>query len=350
MQRIDYVYYLFPLMTFIISIFEFKNKKLKNYNIFYIAFLFIFLALSKIGADYKNYELIYNMIKDGIPLEYIHSEIGFKKLVQIFIYFNIEYEIFKSVYLGILLIVLGVYLKKISLNLSYSYFLLYSFYIIYLSSAYRQLLVFVITFISFYYYNKNKKNIPIILSGLTMLIHSSSILGLIYFIYLKLQSNRLKLQKNKLITLMVSSFFLRVLFIKNGFLLNKIAIFFGKGGYFTENTTFIGIGLLARMVVCFLMILNIKKIKKNKLILSAFLFYYIGNLLYLSIPFELVIGRLTNNSKLLEVIILPYIIRKQSKKENAIILFLMISLIAFAIFTNQLLNQGGYYPYINIFF
>lgn len=350
MQKIDYIYYLFPLITFVISIFEFKNRKLKNYSIFYIIFLVIFLALSRIGSDYRSYEWIYNAIKNGVPLKYIHSEIGFKKMIQLFNYYNIEYEIFKSIYLGSLLIILGIYLKKISINLSYSYFLLYSFYIIYLCSAYRQLFVFVITIVSFYYYTKNKKKIPILLTGLALLIHGSSILGLLYFIFLKYKKNKIQLKKNILIILILGSLALRVLFLKSGPLLSKIASLFGKASYFGESFSGIGIGLLARIIVCSLIILNLKKILKNRLIKNCFVFYYLGILLYIIFPFENILGRLTNNSKLLEIIILPYIIANQPKRENAIILFLVFSLIALAILTNQLLNQGGYYPYINLFF
>ncbi|MGL5963543.1 MAG: EpsG family protein [Fusobacteriaceae bacterium] len=352
-NSLDYKYFIFPLLTLIFYIFESKESIVKKHTYLLGIFLIFFLGFSKIGSDYKSYKWIYEAISSGVDLNYIHGEILYKQLNLLFSNFGFEFEFFKSVYLGVLLLLMYKYIEKLSISVPYSLFLLYCFYIIYLCSAFRQLAAMVACIAGFYYIRKNKGEIAILINIIALFIHSSSILPLSYFIFLNFKKIKVIKKKNIFWIILIISLLLRVtagIFIPKLSFLFKIIGFDNQFSSYSNTVTILSIGLLARLFTAIVLICNLKILSKNKLIYNTYIFYFIGTIVYLIIPLELLTARLTNNSKIMEIFLIPYLIKRQKIFMNKVILSILFILLGLAIFINHLLKQGGYYPYQNLYF
>lgn len=340
--KIEPIYFYFQGLLLCLSL---LNKKIK-FRGFIGGILFIsFIGFSKIGADYLGYRDIY--IAVSYAFEKVHGEYLFKKLMLGYKFFDLSYDIFRWTYLNFLLGLLVFFIKKLSRNVFYSLFLIYSLYIIYLCSAYRQLFSMTMCFGGFYLIKKRKIDYGILLNFISLFIHGSSIFPLAYFIYIK--KRKIKIKQMEIFLSFVVAFILRITL---GRYIGKVAMILNIGSLlpYLNDIVLISFGLLSRGTIGILIVMNYKKIRKNRFLLKIFYFYIIGIILYILIPFDLIAGRLFNNSRILEIILIPYIIMKQKSKSNKLIYFIIFTLISMAIFYNQLLKQGGYYPYTNILF
>lgn len=344
LYHLSYSYFIFPILCLV----PFIRKK----KIFLSMYLIIYLGFSKIGSDYNGYLEHFTGLQNGVPLKFIHGEILFKLYMKLFVNLGFSYEFFRSFHLILFLSIICYSLYNISEYYNLSLFVLYCGYIIYLCSAYRQMISMAFILLGIKLMWKNKINLAILLNLFALGFHVSSIYGLLFFILFKIKK-RFNFTK-------ISIFFFIFFAILVRFTLGQpimqtyiysILNFVNLGTRFLEyskNIVIFPFGLITRLV-SFLPILVFYK-KSKKIRDKIFIMYVSSIILYTLIPFELLAGRLFNNGRILECLIFPLVIGQQNKKINK--LFLMIFMVVYFLLTllNQLLKQNGYYPYINILF
>lgn len=343
--KIDYVYFLFPALCILLSF-------TKKYKFLLSLYLIVFLGFSKIGADYNGYLMHFNQHKANISLNNIHGELFFKLYMKLFTKLGLSYEVFRIFHLILFLSLICYFLYKLSENYYYSLFILYCGYIIYLCSAYRQFISMVFMFIGIYFIKiRRRYNLAILINLLGMGFHISSTLSLLFFIFYKIKKSIKKINKKIIVFITIGCLILRSCLIYSASYITIILNIIGKGihfKYYAQSSQLLPFGLLTRLIP-FIVILGFYKIKEN-FENKIFIMYIFSILLYFLFPFELIMGRLTNNGRILECILFPILIKQQNKKINKNILKLFMIIYFMLVLINQLLKQNGYYPYINILF
>ena len=82
------IYYLFPFVLYICSLFNFKNKRLK---VFLAISLGVFLCTTYFnGSDWRQYEIMYNEATLG-EIQEFKKEKGFYLYMLFFKLFNIDF-------------------------------------------------------------------------------------------------------------------------------------------------------------------------------------------------------------------------------------------------------------------
>lgn len=346
--EISWVYFIIPILCFIC----FVNKQNKYLKIGLIIIVILILYFSKNGADYNGYLSHFKMIEKGIDLSKIHGEILFKKYMKFFFDLGYTYEFFRIIHLSLCGLILYYSINKLSKNFFMSMYILYCGYIIYLISAYRQLISITFLIFGLYLVKKNRLNFAIIINFVGILFHISSIWSLLYFLFLKFKIRLINYpQKINLIFLLCISFLIRGVFFIFPDIFIKLSILIEREDhfyyYFGTNKYFV-FGILTRLVPCVFLLLFYET-KKIKEIITIVNFYILSIIMYIMIPIEGISGRMFTNGRVFEILIFPYIFYNFSKGKRLIILkFIVIYYLLVLI--NQLLRQGGYYPYINILF
>lgn len=342
--QIDYIYFIFSILCILIFF-------IKKYEYLLSIYLVIFLGFSKIGADYKGYLIHFNQHRSGVVLNKIHGELFFKLYMKFFSSIGVSYEFFRIFHIVLFISLICYFIYKISETYSLSLLILYSGYLIYLCSAYRQFISMVFVIIGIYFLKKSKINLAILINAFGMGFHISSILPLIFFIFYKFKE-RIIVNKKIIIILLIASLLLRFIMIYSADYIRIICEIIGREehfNYYANELKLFPFGLLTRLIP-FMFILIFYKNKddfQNKI----FIMYAISMMLYFLFPFELIIGRLTNNGRILECLIFPILIRQyEDKKKIKKIILIFIIIYFMLVLTNQLLRQIGYYPYINILF
>lgn len=355
-QTIDSIYFFFPVISLILSLINIKFKKKKN--LLLLILLILFLGFSTSGADYLSYMSIYNNIENGLNLQSIHGEIGYKILNKIGAEIGLDYIEFKIIYFVSLYILLYKNLQKISTNLPYSLFLAYTGYLLYFLTINRQFLSMIFCIWSFNIYKNKKLKKAIFINIIAIFIHISSFFPLIFLIFIK-KIKRIKLNKLKLISLILIAFISRIFIGKYFFKLKFLFDIIGKGDqfkYYSNETTIqiFTLGLLNRIFFLFVLIIFLKTIIKDEFMKNIFIFYFLGGIIYILIP-NFIVERLIINSKIFEIILIPYLIYFNkaisiNQFYKRLILFIVITIMSFVLLYNQLSKQLGYYPYKNIIY
>lgn len=347
MFSVETIYFIFPILCILFSIGKQNKKKI----LIFFCFLIIFIAFSKMGSDYSAYEKQYELIAAGENLNRIHGEILFKQLMKLFSTIGLNYIGFRILLLVTLYGLLSILIYKMSKNHSCSFLIIYSTYLIYLCSAYRQFIVMILIFLSFYLFEKKKIKITLFVLIVSIFFHISGIIALVYFLFLIIRKNKCELTRKKIFFLLgvsiILSFLLRI--FKKWIIL--VADIFNRKEhlmhYIDFDRTLMNMGFISRLFILIVLIVFIKFIKKNELYTRMFYFYLFGFLIYIITPSEIMAGRFSNNARIVEIFLMPYIIFKGEIYEK-ILKMIIFSIYLGLILYYQLSMQDGYYPYINI--
>ena len=359
MFEIHYIYILFALLLFLTCFL--KNTKAKTYLIFF-SFVLIFVC-SEIGADYAGYKYIYeNCFNPNV-----HGEPLYILICQTFLKLHCSYELFRVLFLSGFLVLFLVGLYGLSDNFSLSFLLTFLMYTIYLISAYRQFATMAIFIFTLWLLLKKKKVVaPLILNFLAIFIHKLALLQFVLLVIIilfksfKHKSNfslkPINLKKHFII--LASCILVRALLfvvLKIGFVQSLLSSY-----NYMSNVSLINNGLLSRLAMFVLILFMSDMCDVDESANCLIFVYYFSMLLYFAIPLELIMGRLINNFKILEVIIIANLICENKKStsigfqnslqrntQNLCNVFVMF--IAATVFITQLTSQGGYVPFINYF-
>lgn len=386
MYKIEPIFIIFPLILLLCSLIIKKQRMKKPmFIIAFVAYLLLFICSTN-GSDYVGYKSIYNALEAGSSFEEVHGEFLFLVINKLFITLGLSYNVFRVVFLSFFtaLFCYGIY--KLSPNALLSFVFMFISYIVYLISAYRQFAVMAITMYCFYLFLvKGKKLLPIIYLMLVFFIHASAILPLVYFgaIIIYDISTKKVLFEESLIFKMTSFILKNFPLIICASLFIRLILYYvfsidAIGNLVAKLTDYsdlllLSIGLMSRTVTLFLISLFIKKYKFCKDVMIIFLYYFASMILFLIVPYDFLMGRLMNNARIFDILLIPIIVSEYYKNikydygmhlsraalfnrssikiiiPNYIILsgFIFISS---AMFIYQLLVQNGYTPYINMFF
>ena len=344
-NQIDYVYFIFPFICLICLI-------LNKGSFFLLFYLIFFLGFSKVGPDYISYKYIFNQIENKVILNSIHGEILFKKYMQLFINLGLDYEVFRIFHICISLSFICYFLFKLSKNRYYSLLMFYCGYILYICSAYRQFITMAFLFAGVYFIKKNKISYAILLNTIGIGFHISSILQVIFFVFFKIK-NKIKINKILICYTIIICLLVRFLVVYSRDYIELFLTLFGRENHFRFYvgelpSLSLPFGLLTRLIPVLFALFYYKF--KDNFEDKIFIMYVFSILLYILFPFEAIMGRLTNNGRILECILFPILINQQNSKINKIVIKIFVINYWILVLIAQLLRQGGYYPYVNILF
>ncbi len=367
MYKIEPIFVIFPLICLLCAFLGKRFNKL-FFPLISVAFLCVY-TLSLNGSDILGYRDIYTLISSPETFDSAHSEIGFKYLMLLCNKLNVSYLAFRIGFLAVNTLVLFYTIFRLSPNFSLSLFFLTTMFVIYTISTYRQYSVMCFSLYWFYYYSKKKNPLPFIGIALLMLIHISAAVPLIFLIIYafcnkrRMERNSLKLSR-RVVIWVAFAFILRFLFIllMQLELVREIMRVLTRG-YSDYDVSVVSFGLISR--VAFMLGISIMfyiKKPQDKLTVMLFLFYFMGMFLYIVVPFVDFMGRLMNNIHVICVILVPMLFIKKDNDVSGLQSNLLASdrinviqcvmtilvLTAVVILLNQLLNQNGYTPYLNI--
>lgn len=363
LNMVDAILIYIIYLLFLVSLCFCKKSKLIPF-ICVITFILLFVC-SEIGADYNNYSYIY--YQSGKK----NFEIGHVEKFYLYINYisnclGISYKIFRIILLSSCLTSISIILYKTSSNFAFSFLILYSLYIIYMVSAYRQLITMTIFLISIWlYFYKKRYSSVLILNFIAIFIHKLAIVQLFLFVILMLydllgkKKSKLNYKLKNIILLILACLVIRVILV---FVLNSgyisVAVNFIPSEYL-KDVSFINKGLLSRLLF-FIITLFIYNYSERDEIQDKLLFIYIISMtLYFMVPYELIMGRIINNFRMLEAIIIPNAFIKPAHTniyeksyingKVRILLLLLLMCLMIVIFVNQIMNQSGYFPIFNYF-
>ena len=366
MYPIELTFLIFPALCLFLAMIKAKKNR-ATFAFVFIAFFFLYI-LSLNGADIIGYRDIYRLIASPSTFNEAHGEIGFKLLMWVCTKLKISYLAFRIILLTVTNFVLFYTLYKISPNYTLSLFFLTTMFVIYTISTYRQFMV--MSFAFRILYKHSQKSIPMAFIALALLsfIHISALALLAALIVYSLRRGvaykALKLSKCVIIWILVALFLRYMLIFVMRIDPIKAILSTLTRGYTDESIALFPIGLLSRVV--FLLGISIIyrfRKPKDKLTVMLFYLYFLGMLLYTAVPFEGLMGRLMNNFNILGIALVPMLYRYERVVEPASarllsarektcsnIIVIVLVFVAIAVLINQLLNQSGYWPYLNILF
>ena len=336
-------------LLFLLS-FKIKKDKWNMTDYLFLTIMIVFSAIRYgIGTDYFLYENIYsNSVYHLDTLATNRTGIGFSYLCHFFNKIGLSYQMLIAVVACITIICFYVFFKKNSTNPGRT-ILLYISLGFYTSSfnGFRQTLSVGLLLIAFYLF-QNKKRIWSILFGIcSILIHSSSLFGILIYIFVYLLKNkRINFVVVYPIAVLVSIFYEHIF--------SYILPFFEQySGYLDYNSqTGIGSYLIVLFYFCvtvFLILNNKEKIlNSNKNINYMINLLIIGDVIMLFQIKNWLFTRLAIYCTIFVPILLSEYYEASNIKNNKGIslIFYCVLFIYFIIYT---ISFGGVVPYMTFF-
>lgn len=285
--------YLILILVYIVIYFSeniAKDSRKDNKRIRYLCafiFLFFFGFRGYVGSDWFNYEYYYSetTLKEWTIVDY---EIGFSFLAKLFHDLGINYNCFVFSITLIQTLLWNRYLKKNSNQIALSYVVLISIFPLLILDLLRNFTSILIAIQAIEYIRGNKKVVAAIIILCSTLFHLTGVFLLLIIFF---NANYIK----KWI-LWASVFIGIIVYILQFNFFNSIVDFAGSilGGRMqylastiTESDKTYGLrfGILEKLFVVFLLLINYKRIVSNKLIAPIYFnsfFFYCFILLYCS--------------------------------------------------------------------
>ena len=331
-----------------------KSDEQKVTFFFYVIIFFIACTRFGVGVDYFSYYNIYRAMPVGSPgslfirLLTLYTEPGFSLLMMIFRYFNMSFIQFIALCACISLVMIFSTIQKYSNNKIISFFIFYShYYLVYIESIVRQGIAMAIFLYAFFSFIDNKKTIKYILFILLgMTFHVSIVIALFIPIIIKLK-NKYFLSPFPLIVLSIFSFLCGYIFF-----LPFLNLFLSETPfsrylrYSNSNNVNISAVLfrMFKLVFIYIIYFRVKKhlLPEDKLVLKI---YIIGLLFYFFICQMSLLSRMSNYFMILEIILIPNMIKHLSKNEKIFMVNVYIILFSFIYIKDidSFLNLREYY-------
>lgn len=368
-------------LVFLLALLLFPESRFKA-AIIYITFIFIFEG-SSFGADYENYVGFYETNCEGLGIESMYVAVTYHTKA-LGITFGTFRFLWGAVWVG--LICYSIY-KMNARHFSLSFLLLYLGYPVYTLSAVRQLAAMAIGFWCVYrMFYKHDVILPVLASFVSSHFHQSGYLYLIFFgvsAAIILISRLVGKIRKKPVTFSVPSkifskfcsygwFIAVVAFAALRFAALPVSyrepflsIIEKITGIYNTRTLF-SFGILSRAILLMLIMWMYPHVDRKKDIGAVVLFYVVCMAAYIIIPIETFCGRLFNNGRIFEVLLIPVIYDRLSPYERSerkflrgygesyafpvAKTFLFLCLAVYAVmFYQQMCTVNAYTEYTNIF-
>lgn len=335
-----------------ISYLQFFRIKDKSFwfIIFGIALTSISMFRYGSGTDYLSYMMHYSLnpgtIMDSIKYP-SHMDVGYRVLVGIFKGFHLSFDIF---IMTTSFVVMFIFLKVIKENSKFKLLSLLIFYAVYYSiyvnSALRQGIAMAIFFIAFYKYFKEGKTFKyLMLIILASLFHSSALImtlmPIIRYFYKRMFSN-------KMLNIMLLVFSLFLCISKLGNIVIPLGSVFRMDSSIVP-TSFNPMAIALRIISIVFIFVLYKSNKKGNI--SEFdklqiYTYFLGSILFISVANVELLSRLLEYFTILEVILIPNLIKGIRFKSTKVTSFMFVIILMGIIFTKDIasfIDQGSYY-------
>lgn len=370
-------------LAFLLALLFFKDGRIKAIVI-YVTFIFFFEA-SSFGTDYYVYRWYY--VTDNYSWR--HMELLYVRFAQYCSYSGMSFEVFRfvwgSVWVG--LICYCAY-KMVGKHFNLAFIVLYLGYPMYTLSAIRQIASMAIGFWCVYrMFYKHDFIIPIIAAYVSALFHQGGYLYLIFCIVCAVAAligciySKIRHNKNPF----TASSRLFTKFCRYGWLIFLLLCVVGR--YVSFRLSYVpaieeivaniigddyyshilySFGMLSRGVLLALSMWAYAHIDKKSDVGPIVLFYVVCMACYLVLPFDTFAGRLFNNVRIFDVVIIPVIysrLRSYERSERRLLhaygesyvlpvskVYVVLALaVYFAMFYQQMRTVAGYTDYTNIF-
>lgn len=337
---IIYLSFILLLLPSFVPVNKNTNKDVKYLYLFIMLFMFLGIITRdfKHLADQKGYILYFDTyINDGAEaLSYIVNVEPTFKLISSFV----KYFCFSNVYIMFFIYTLFGYFIKVSyiykLKTENKYIflslLIYCSFFYFLHDFIQIRVGAAISFFWIAIYNKleNNKKKEILALVVSVLFHYSAIFGFIILILSDKKWNVSFYILGFIAALLVSVFKINIFqlfsLLPNGVYLTKLMMY---KTYETDTFSIFSMSKIVRYFILFIILLNSKKIKNNYMIFFSKLYFFsiFFQLLFSSIP--VVPTRISEFYRVVEVFVLPYLIKFFKEKRIVITLILFYSLYIF---------------------
>lgn len=339
-----------------------KNKIKTNEKVYKFLMIFLWLMLAfryGQGQDYFSYQYLYNVASYGYETYLLaigKNEIGFVALCNLF---KKSYIFFVFVVSTYEMIMLNRFIKRYSVDYTFTLLLFFpTLYLTYYFSAIRQGLVIAL-FIGIMLEKLEKREIKqyIFLCILASSIHAMALILLILPVIVKIPEEK--------ILLIVGVCIVFGIFTYTGIgksILTQIPIVGIRLQPHMAQQSISIFALLERVImyICIIMLYSRCKNRiKDRNIIEWIKIYTMGMGIYFAmLSFPLIASRIGIVFKLLEVIIIPYLIQFKTRYRKLIYAFVVtVTAVMFMKNISSYIEQGNYndnvnvftYPYISVF-
>ena len=190
--------YIIILVLFTLALFlEFSQKINKKLVVFFLFFILLVLSIyrdSTVGTDVSNYEYIYYKLFEIPLLEVIKNSDGsyiydiYSKLLSYLFKSPHAITMVNSSIILSIMYFLIIKLSRFPILSTYLYYTLYIFF--YNWNAARQSLAICVSLLAFYFFYNNKKSISYSLIIISILIHNTAVVTIIYPLIFSINWNR----------------------------------------------------------------------------------------------------------------------------------------------------------------
>ena len=340
------------IIIVVISYFQFFSKKdsLSWLIIFGIVLTLLSMFRFGSGTDYFGYLMYYSSSPDTMwdSIQYqSHMDIGYRVLMGLIKSFNLNFDFF---IMFISLVIMFMYLKVIRENSEFKLLSLLIFYAIYYSiyvnSALRQGIAMAIFFVAFYKYFKEEKTFKYLaLIILASLFHSSALIMTLMPIVRYIHK---RMFNNKMLNIMLLAFSLFLCLSKLGNIVIPLGSLFGMDSTII-STSFNPMAIALRIISITFIFILYKSNKKGNI--SEFdklqiYTYFLGSILFISVANVELLSRMLKYFTLLEVILIPNLIKGIRFKSTKVACFTFVIMLMGTIFIkdiNSFIEQGNYY-------
>lgn len=234
------IYALLFLMVFLLS-FKIQKGKYNLYDYLMITILVVFSGIRSVGVDYHLYKRIYY---SNFSLE-SRTGAGFNQIMDFVkntLHLDYQYLIFGISLITIICIYHYIKKKSIKPGTAILAFLALGFYTTSFN-MFRQSLSISLVLIGTLLFDKNKRLLSIIPFTIAFLVHSSSIIAIVGYMFLKLNGRNKKIKFKYIVLLALLS-----LLLYDSFYLKILSLFEGYSLYSTYDTI-PGIGTILNVLI-----------------------------------------------------------------------------------------------------
>lgn len=339
-------YFISYITLLVLSLFEIFQSRIENKYfsrslfLIVIGILAIFAGIRyQVGVDYNSYLSIFRHVYSIMRPPYINIETGFKVIIVFFKSLGFPALSLFFVFSSVLLYFIQNGIEKTSRYKFFSLFLFFLiFYITYVFNVLRQGIVMSIFIYLIPDIKKNNHLKIFVFSLIAFTIHNSGMFIIIsYFLYF------FSLDKKTYIIMTFASliyyfnnqkFISLIITVLPNVLSSKLTTFLTKFSGEVDLTS-----VLLRLIILILLMYYYNNLVQLKGYKGLFNIYFFGFVFYILFSFQDELAtRINMFFRILEIILLPAIVMVEKDKIKKIFVFVLITLIATAIFLSTIRN------------
>lgn len=356
------IYFVLFAVLGLSAIFRPANKTIERYLFLLLVGMLIIVAVLRgktVGMDVSNYEFIFNRISNMNIIDVIKNSDGsivydlYNKFVSIFFTSAHAITAINSI---LIISMIAYFIFKMCDNVLFGLFLYYSLYFYsYNLTAARQSLAIALCLISLCLLFDNKKILALICFVLSVGIHNSVVIAILYLFFYKINWNRKKLYLlfiSSSVGMLFYSFFIKLFLL----IFPRYNMYFSSGQFNFSDTgqgkkIFVSLFYLIILIILFLYEKELDKVEHKILVQTAAMIFAIvlGILFYNN----LLISRIEVIFSIFSITFIPNVLKliKNKMSKNIIIgtivIFFSMPIFMMIFLAQVLSNINGIVPYIS---